>query len=394
MNEAPDLPPIVAYEPMSFGWRGLTTEGEVLEVKGENGEPAKLPTARIEVMKDRALGYRALPEKTSPGLIDLYLTDFRIAVEALRQNELDAAFDAINRAINLAPTTRARFNHALILLAMGRWIEGFDEWDHCESREPFMRPMYRAALERGLAPWQGEDLERKRLLLVHDHGLGDTVMTLRYVSELQGMGAEVILHVPPELATLAAHFAPVISSLDEINWADYFCPMLMLLHRMRETPATVRSDPYLYVTPEHVHKWRNRVERDDRKTIGVAWSVGVKYDGDYPRSAPLAAFVQHLGAHNLVSVQQQGSAEADLLGVQNFLFEDLADCAALMSTLDEIVTIDTLALHLAGAIGHRHVTALLSHWHSWRWIAPWYRNVRFIRQQAANNWATAFAQME
>jgi ADP-heptose:LPS heptosyltransferase len=103
--------------------------------------------------------------------------------------------------------------------------------------------------------------------------------------------------------------------------------------------------------------------------------------------------VQHLGAHNLVSVQQQGSAEADLLGVQNFHFEDLADCAALMSTLDEIVTIDTAALHLAGAIGHRRVTALLSHWHSWRWITPWYRNVQFIRQQAANDWATAFAQI-
>jgi hypothetical protein len=32
-------------------------------------------------------------------------------------------------------------------------------------------------------------------------------------------------------------------------------------------------------------------------------------------------------------------------------FEDFADCAALMSLMDEIVTVDTAAVHLAGAIG-------------------------------------------
>jgi ADP-heptose:LPS heptosyltransferase len=92
-------------------------------------------------------------------------------------------------------------------------------------------------------------------------------------------------------------------------------------------------------------------------------------------------------------VQVQGAQEAQALGVKAFEFEDFADCAALMSRMDQIVSVDTAALHLAGAIGHPNVVGLLSHWHSWRWIAPWYESVRLLRQTAHGDWGSALAQL-
>ena len=62
--------------------------------------------------------------------------------------------------------------------------------------------------------------------------------------------------------------------------------------------------------------------------------------------------------------------------------------------MDEIVSVDTAALHLAGAIDHPCVFALLSHWASWRWIAPWYSNVKLCRQAAPDDWSSALEQVQ
>ena len=69
----------------------------------------------------------------------------------------------------------------------------------------------------------------------------------------------------------------------------------------------------------------------------------------------------------LYSLQAQSADEAQAFGVQITELEDFADCAALASLMDEVICVDTAALHVAGAIGHQRVTALLSHWVSWRW---------------------------
>ena len=65
-----------------------------------------------------------------------------------------------------------------------------------------------------------------------------------------------------------------------------------------------------------------------------------------------------------------------------------------MLQMDVIVSVDTAALHLAGAIGHPKVYGLLSHWSSWRWIARWYDNGRLCRQSSDGDWASALAQIK
>jgi ADP-heptose:LPS heptosyltransferase len=64
-------------------------------------------------------------------------------------------------------------------------------------------------------------------------------------------------------------------------------------------------------------------------------------------------------------------------------FEDFADVAALASLMDEVVSIDTAALHVAGAIGHHDVTALLPFAPCWRWHcgSPWYPQIKLCRQK-------------
>ena len=388
--DAPDLAPVLACERTPTGWRGLTEDGEILNVHTTNGIPfdGSIAIAR----NGETIGYRHVPKQPSEGVIELYQQYFDRASLLLRANEPDRALVEIETAIGIVKTYRARFNRALILLSLGRWHEGFDEFAFCESAaDAFMRPRYRAAIEYGMHPWQGQEIAGKRLLLIHDHGFGDSIMMLRYVPRLKAMGANVVLALPDELHRLAQQVAPVSGDLVD---ADYFCSLLMILHILKQGPGDIPTAPYLKVNSTLVHKWRIRID-ERNKNIGIAWSTSKPHDGDYPRTVPLGEFTRALGREaTLISVQQQGGAEADMLGIDRYQFEDFADCAALMSVLDEIVTIDTAALHLAGAIGHPRITLLLSHWASWRWLSPLYENVQFCRQDTPGDWESAFAKRE
>jgi hypothetical protein len=363
-----DLPcdPLIAREDMPYGWRGLTAKGEILEVRSRNG----IPSGDVVMARGGSVVARlAQPENgVKPASIDEYLRRHDAATVCTRSNRHLEALGEWDAALAIAPTLFARHNRAMTLLALGRWSEGFEEYQECELAPALMRPSVCEALNAGLKQWRGEPIAGKHLLLIHAHGFGDTLMTFRYVEELKQRGAEVTLLMPPALESLAAQVAPVVS---RIAFADYFCPMLHLLGLLRVTPDDIGGLPAPYLRPS---VGRVRPFDNDRPRIGVAWSTGNPdvANGGYHREIPLARLVSDLGDAEIHSVQIQGGEEARALGVVTYDFEDFGHCAEVMMTMDEIVSIDTAALHLAGAIGHPHVTGLLRDWHSWRWLAPWY----------------------
>jgi hypothetical protein len=368
--------PIIICEDTSTGWRGLTAYGQVLNVGARNGEPPPvMPQGEFYLPNGE---HYPLPPKQQ-GAVGRYLVHTAAAFAAMRCTDFAAALVEIDAAMAIAPTQCARFVRTLVVLSLGDWKRGLASYDFTYTTPPV-----------GLPRWQGGDIRGKRLLLTHDHGFGDTIMCLRYVPIVQAMGAHVILAMPPELASLATQLAPLGDETD----ADCYCSMIGLLHLLDQTPETIPIPiPYLAPDPARVAYWRGKLG-NSRPKIGIAWTAGNQSDTDYPRSAPLAAFVEALADRgDLVSVQKQGRAEAARAGVVIHEIADFADCAALMATCHEIVSVDTAALHLAGAIDHPRVYGMLSYWHSWRWLAPWYPRVKLCKQTALDDWASAFAQI-
>jgi hypothetical protein len=378
-----DLAPVIVCEHTQTGWRGLTKDGEILNVSGHvNGSQLDIPPNLAITRGGNIIGYHAIDVEPHDGVIADYLEHLNAATALVRDNDALQALKEIDCALTCAATVLARYNRAMILLQLGRWDEGFAEWADCEQTSPlFRRPQYVKAIEHGLQPWRGEEIAGKKLLLIHDHGFGDTIMMLRLVPLLNLMGAEVVLQLPQELERLAAQVAPVTRDLVD---ADFVCSILMLLAQpqLGDTKKIMASAPYLQVDTGLQNKWLERLGSHHRR-IGIAWSVGVDHKDDFPRTIPVAYLAQELARDGeLITVQQPLTGER---------FEDFADCAALMSLLDEIVTVDTAAVHLAGAIGHPRITLLLSHWSSWRWRLPLYRNLHICQQETAGDWASALA---
>lgn len=379
-EDVPELAPIVATEKVEGGWRGLTADGEVYDVQHEGRMPEVVMISRAgRIIGKRKVRLSLASDEVNGIDIARYLEHFASAVKLHKDNRNVEALSYIDVALATADSSRARFNRAMILLALGRWPEGFADFETCERSPPFQRPAARTAIDAGAKPWRGEDVEDRRLLLVHDHGFGDTIMTLRFIKVLQSMGVDVVMHVPPELAPIAAQVGLVTANSLEIaaQACDFFTSFLHIMRWLAVTPSSVPTGSYLSVDAGRVARWRGALPPTSRRRVGLAWSVGQEDQNDFPRSLPLEELVRRFPDAELHSVQKQGADEARELGVVCHDFADLADCAACMLCMDQIVSVDTMATHLAGAIGHPCAIVLLSRWHSWRWNGnPFYPGIQ------------------
>jgi hypothetical protein len=175
----------------------------------------------------------------------------------------------------------------------------------------------------------------------------------------------------------------------------------------RETvPAEV---PYLAAEAALVEAWRSQLAGLDGFRIGIAWQGNPAYRGDLARSIPLAHFaaLARVPGVRLVSLQKGPGTEQLAEARGRFEVLDLGDrldaagpfldTAAVMRNLDLVVTSDTVAAHLAGALGVP-VWVALSTASDWRWLldrddSPWYPTMRLFRQRRPGDWDEVFARI-
>ena len=84
----------------------------------------------------------------------------------------------------------------------------------------------------------------------------------------------------------------------------------------------------------------------------------------------------------------------DLSGRLDEVAGPFMDTAAVISSLDLVVTADTAIAHLAGALG-APVWVALPFSPDWRWLrgrddSPWYPTMRLFRQTAFGQWPDVF----
>lgn len=255
------------------------------------------------------------------------------------------------------------------LLAQGRLAEGFPLWDRqreVEARRPAMAP------ELPFVLWRGQDVAGKRILVWSEEGFGDQIMYARFAKALKDRGGEVYWLCPPELARLFRHGLGVtaIPADRPVEFAgfDFYCPSsaLPLGFDLNDGPP---PPPYLAAPPP--------VTRPGLR-IGVATAGNPKHANDANRSLPAAPAVKLLaipGAFDLAPART---------GARDFY-----DTASVVAGLDLVISVDTAAAHLAGALGRPLWVLLPSRGGDWRWMAtgsrsPWYPAARLYRQGTAD----------
>lgn len=296
-------------------------------------------------------------------------------------SEAEAAFRAARR---LAPQNLwAKFQLAFQRLRAGDLAEGFALF---EARIK----LFGHTPPGGL--WDGTRPAGKHLVVHAEEGLGDTIQFARFVPDLLSRGARVTFRVPPALLRLVARLdgaAALRCAPNDVPVpaADGAALVMSLPRLLGVTERTLRPGPYLAADPARWQRWLGPAPR---RRIGLAWSGNPDYGLDHLRSIPPALLAPLAAVPDVEWISLQRGAPAGAipgltLRVPDFI-ADLADTADLVAALDRVITVDTVIVHLAGALGRP--TWLLDRANpDWRWGATkWYDSVRIFRQPHDHDW--------
>jgi hypothetical protein len=228
-------------------------------------------------------------------------------------------------------------------------------------------------------------------------------MVVRYVRRLIESGARVVIDAPAPLVPLVAQIegAQVITPEDALPTYDFHCPMMSLPLAFATTLETIPADvPYLSAPPAHSQKWAQRLPKTDFPRIGIAWAGNPTYKQDRTRTIGLPRILPLLSRTDVRYVGLQRDlrdGDEEILRrhpqLENLgdALESFADTAAVIASLDLIISIDSATAHLAGALG-KPVWILLPYAPDWRWLlgrddSPWYPSARLFRQARLDDWS-------
>jgi tetratricopeptide (TPR) repeat protein len=337
-----------------------------------------------------------------------------LGVALLHRGELAAAANWFERAIALWPDYADAYkNRAVAWLFQGDFARGWPEFEwRWKSKgypaNPHPQPYWDGApLPPGM-PAGGT------LLLHAEQGLGDALQFVRFVALARERAARVVVVCQPPLVTLLKRCAglddvlPQGAALPAVDAQASFMSLPGLLGVSPE--ASAEQVPYLRPASELVERWRAELAEVRGLKVGIVWQGNPQFRGDQFRSAPLEYFrpLSQVAGVTLFSLQKgSGSEQMARLG-DRFSVIDLAarldnesgpfmDTAAVMANLDLVISSDTAAAHLAGALGVP-VWVALAHVPEWRWLldrgdSPWYPSMRLFRQPARGDWRGLFERM-
>ena len=311
--------------------------------------------------------------------------------------ELPEAIAACETAIRLRPGfAQAHWNVAIAALLSGDLPRGFIEY---EWRK--VHPRYCADFPQlpGSA-WDGSDPAGRTILVRAEQGFGDAIQFARYLPMVLAAGASPILVCASSLVALMRCIPNVqaVAASDPLPDYDMWIDQISLPRVFGTTLRTIPSPGgYLSTAPASVAAWGARLPEGPK--IGLALAGNPNHPADRQRSIPaeFARMLTGIPGSSFINLQFGHAARG--LGLPDLTpwLTDYAETAALIDSLDLVITVDTSVAHLAGALG-KPVWVLLPHAPDWRWLlgrtdSPWYRSARLFRQPAPGDWTSVLVQV-
>jgi uncharacterized protein (TIGR03032 family) len=307
------------------------------------------------------------------------------------------------QAIVLRPDyAQAHFNLGMTLLSVGDYARGFAEYEwrwQTGQFTPFQCPH---------PQWDGNPAPDKTLLIHTEQRAGDAIQFARYLPLAAQRCKKLILVCPAELMPLFATLPGIDQVREtgniEVAEFDTYLPLMSLPRVFATTLDTIPvHTPYIDI--EAIRRRRGAdaitvLPASPARKVGVVWAGSPTHSNDRRCSCRLIEFLPVLKTQGFEFFSlQRGERSRDLselpaeIVIQDLQAQlrDFGDLALLVAQLDLVISVDTAAAHLTGALG-RPVWTLLSFVPDWRWLlegdkTPWYPTMRLFRQTRTGDWA-------
>jgi len=262
---------------------------------------------------------------------------------------------------------KVRSNAGFCYLAKREWVKGWEQYRDSLGLQWRKKRAYNTPAE---PEWDGTP--GKRIVLYGEQGIGDQIC---FASMLEDCAKEneIILDVSPKLESLfrRSFDFPVYGTLgDEYRpWEEkdreFDCSLAMgqIGEYYRKTDESFPRKPFLVADEERVLMWQSLWKTKSKPIIGIGLTGGIQKTGSKLRQSEWEDWLPLLkgvDAH-FVSLEykpRRDTAEfAKSHGVDlkeyphATLTDDYDDTAALVKSLDCVVSVPTSVWHLSGAVG-------------------------------------------
>ena len=236
--------------------------------------------------------------------------------------------------------------------------------------------------------WEGE--KDKVVIVYGEQGIGDEIFYGSVIPDAIKDCKKVIVVCDPRLEGLfkrsfkkAAVYGTRGKSaawLDKHQW-DARCAMADLSYFYRKEKKDFPGKAFLKADPVRVAQWKETFK--GKTKIGIAMRGGNKFTNRSLRTIPLEKFKPLLDYGDLVSLEYTDFDYGDF-PIETYPWATMSNVdydhtAALVASLDYVVTTATSIVHLAGGLGIPCYVLRNKHY-AWRYAhdMPWYNSVTII----------------
>ena len=253
--------------------------------------------------------------------------------------------------------------------------------------------------------WQGETLKSK--LVVHTAGIreDEILLFIRLLPALQTKCQDIALVVRASMRLLISRVIGVDQVLEEENFDEKQLNSDVKITHIHSLPQLLGiedrflpdTDRYLYPDTARERPWDINQHSNNRLNIGLFWTntnipTGPLQEFRFEEYEPI---VQTEGANFIGLAKPVDKLQKDHLrdldvGDIGSVIRDTEDLAAAIDGVDLLITSDSLAAHISGALA-KPTILLLPLLPNWYWgyketISSHYKTIVIMRQSAANNW--------
>jgi len=315
----------------------------------------------------------------------------------------------LQRAITLDPTnTTAQFNLSVAYLLAGNYAQGWPQYEHRWNFEHLAGTLPQFNKPR----WAGQELKDKTILVCQEQGLGDTIQFVRFAWDLYNRGAKIILQVDQNLGPLFAgsHIVyKIANQMPPEEEFDYWIPIMSLPGVLGVTLENLKPmQSYLTAGESLYQNCLKQLGPKHRLRVGFCWSGRRdtwvnRYKG--MDLSHMLELIKRNPNYDWINLQMDATEEETQKLIKAGVVEhsitinNFADTAALIKTLDVVVTVDTAVAHLSAALGRTTWIMLGAHAVDWRWLtdknsSPWYLTARLFRQTSRRDWSLVLNQID
>lgn len=326
-----------------------------------------------------------------------------VALHSLKR--IPEAIVALQRAVELQPDyAKAHMNLGYLYFIQGDFLRAYPEYAWRFKADDFADPWPNYSQP----VWDGKKLGGRTVLLWYEQGFGDTINFVRYAQLVSRRGGKAIVLCQPLLKSLLMQLqsrdVAIVAKGETLPKFDFHLPLMSLPEVFRTERANVPfRERYLSADAKLASRWAARLRShpgaQGKLRVGIAWAGSPGHRNDAARSMALAALKPLLRVPGVAFFSlQKGAASQQLAALKDELsivdwteeLDDFTQTAAFIAHLDLVIAVDTVVVHLAGAMG-KPVWTLIAAEPDFRWLADdrntcWYTSMRLFRQPRAGDW--------